>query len=93
MGRWISTQQTLLLRAFYSQIDDDGYGVTLLDEILDHKCDDTAIRIDREQTAPNGKRIHARTTKGWWLLLRMKDKSTQWFQAQGREGFQSNGVS
>ena len=50
----------------YSQIDGEGYGMTILDEILDHKWDNSAILGEDEgfKNGPDGTRIPIETTKG-----------------------------
>jgi len=60
----------IIAEHIYSQIDNDGYSREVLDEIIDHKMDSTALPPDVASKAE--------TTKGWWLLLRLKDQSTQW---------------
>ena len=71
----------IIAEHIYSQIDGDGYGMALLDEIIDHKCDDTAVkRKDGFVRGPNGSRVPKQTTKGWWLLVRLKDHTTEWYK-------------
>jgi hypothetical protein len=51
----------------------------LLDEIMDHKKDDTAIDIaNGTVTTSSGNVKHKKTTQGWQLLVLWKDKSTSW---------------
>ena len=55
--------------------------MTLLDEILDHKFDETALTKEEGYTkGPNGTRVPKQTTRGWKLLVRMKDHSTEWYK-------------
>ena len=60
----------------YSQIDGEGYGQTLLDEIIDHQADSTALT--QEQAELEGTARH--TTKGWKLLVQFKDKEQRWIK-------------
>ena len=50
----------------YSQIDDDGNNVYLLDEIIDHRRTKEAV----PRTAETDEKC-AKTTKGWELLIRL----------------------
>ena len=71
----------IIAEHIYSQVDADGYGMTLLDEILDHKVDENAVKKeDGWKPGPNGSRVPRETTKGWWLLVRLKDHSTEWIK-------------
>ncbi len=71
----------IIAEHIYSQIDGEGYGRTLLDEIVDHKWDDSALLGEEGyKLGPNGERVPKETTKGWWLLAKLKDHSTQWFK-------------
>ena len=71
----------IIAEAIYSQIDNDGQTVSLLDEITDHKFDETAIRKEDGTTrGPNGSRKPKVTTRGWKLLARFKDGSESWIK-------------
>ena len=71
----------IIAEHIYSQIDEDGYGRTLLDEIIEHKTDRHAVsKEDGHKRGPNGTVVPRETTKGWWLLARLKDHTTQWFK-------------
>jgi hypothetical protein len=63
----------------YAQVDDEGNMFQLLDEIMDHKKDDTAIDIaNGTVTSANGNVKPKITTQGWQLLVSWRDKSTSW---------------
>ena len=64
--------------AIYARVDDDGYTMFEVDDIVDHKRDGTAIRADDGFTMLRGRRIPKRTTKGWQLCIQWKDGSTSW---------------
>ena len=71
----------IIAEHIYSQVDGDGYGRALLDEIIDHKTDGHAVTKENGFIEkPGGNRVPKQTTKGWWLLARLKDHSTQWFK-------------
>ena len=72
----------IIAEHIYSQVDGEGYGMTILDEIIDHKWDDSAILGEDEgfRNGPDGTRIPIETTKGWWLLAKLKDHTERWFK-------------
>ncbi|GAX24495.1 hypothetical protein FisN_18Lu065 [Fistulifera solaris] len=62
-----------------SQVDDNGYGSRELDEILDHRATDEAVPKEKGWiTTGTGTRRRIITTKGWEILVRWKDGSTDW---------------
>ena len=63
----------------YSQIDDDGHHHVLLQSIVDHKSDGSAVQIDDGMIrSKNGNLSKRLTTKGWKLLVEWKDTSVSW---------------
>ena len=63
-----------------TQIDSDGYSLSLMDSIIDHKRDPSqAIPIEDKyiMTKSRQKRLR-KTTKGWKLPIKCKDKSKSW---------------
>jgi hypothetical protein len=69
----------LIAENLYSQIDDEGRQFQLIDEILDHRKDGTAVCTDDGTfTDRSGKEQPRRTTKGWELLLSWKDGTSDW---------------
>ena len=65
----------------YSRIDSEGHSQYMLDEILDHKSDDTAIKQSEGFTVGSkGEQVPKQTTRGWKLLIRLKDHSTSWIK-------------
>ena len=62
----------------YSNVDSEGHESLHLLEIIDHKADASAIKKDDGYITSNGRKIPRRTTIGWKLLCRWKDKSTSW---------------
>ena len=64
----------------HAQCDSDGDMVKLIDEIVDHKSDNTATKVsdgkyfdNRTQTWKTRKNL-----KGWELLVRWKDENVEW---------------
>ena len=63
-----------------TQVDLDGYSLSLMDSIIDHQRDlSQAIPIeDKYITTKSGQKRLWKTTKGWKLLIKWKDKSKAW---------------
>ena len=63
----------------FTQIDDEGRFLLMMDEIQDHKKDGSAVGID-DAFVTNSQGLQRRriTTKGWKLLVSWKDGSTSW---------------
>jgi hypothetical protein len=48
-------------------------------EIVDHRSDGSAVPVDDAYYVdPNGRKTRRMTTKGWKLLVKWKDGSTDW---------------
>jgi hypothetical protein len=62
----------------YSQIDGEGRRYLVMESIVDHKKDKSAVSKDDEFVVVKGKRVRRMTTKGWKLCIRWKDGSTSW---------------
>jgi hypothetical protein len=63
----------------YSQCDSEGRQFLVLDEIIDHAKDNSAIAItDGYTISSNGNRVPKITTKGWKLLRQWRDGSSTW---------------
>ena len=63
----------------YAQVDDEGKQFLLLEEITDHKKNNTAISIENgTTTSANGRQVPKVTTQGHFLLVKWKDGSMSW---------------
>ena len=62
----------------YSQVDAEGHRYVLLDSIIDHRKDSSAVSKEDEFFMCKGKRVRRRTTRGWKLCVQWKDGSTSW---------------
>lgn len=63
----------------FNQVDSDGRFTMLMDEIMDHRSDDTAVsKDDKYVTTKRGNRKLRKTTVGWDLRVLWKDGSTTW---------------
>jgi hypothetical protein len=65
-----------------SQIDSEGFSVTMLEGIVDHrKNEEVAVpKKNGYAVTQRGQKKKVKTTKGWKLLVRWKDKSETWVQ-------------
>ena len=63
-----------------TQVDSDGYSLSLMDSIIDHQRDPSqAIPMeDKHIMTKSGQKRLRKTTKGWKLLIKWKDKSKAW---------------
>ena len=70
----------IIAEKMLTQVDSDGYSLSLMDSIIDHQRDPSqAIPIeDKYITTKSGLRRLGKTTKGWKLLIKWKDKSKVW---------------
>jgi hypothetical protein len=66
----------LIAELLFSQCDPDGNQYVLLDEIVDHRCLPTAIRLaDQKVVRANGRTYLTRSTIGWQICCQWKDGS------------------
>ena len=65
-----------------TQVDSDGMSTTLMEAIVDHRRDDEKAlqHHDKYVQTKNGRRHLRKTTKGWELLIKWKDKSESWIK-------------
>ena len=62
-----------------AQVDADGHRQLLMDEIIDHRRDDNAIKKeDAFYTTSQGTQRRKMTTRGWELCVQWKDGSSHW---------------
>ena len=62
-----------------SQVDDEGFTLTHLDAILDHRKDSTALDgREAYATTKGGQRRLRKSTRGWSLMVRWTDGTKQW---------------
>ena len=67
-----------IAESLYSNIDEEGYDLGLLDGIIAHRKLDNAISPEDGWYDNNGIRKRVITTKGWELRIKWKDGSTSW---------------
>ena len=68
----------IIAESIYARVDDEGYDVHVIDELVDHRSDATAIKREDAFFTLNGKRTRKKTTRGWQLCIRWKDGTTSW---------------
>ena len=71
---------SIIAKNMLTQVDSDGYSISLMDSIIDHHKDPSqAIPIaDKYITTKSGQRRLPKTMKGWKLLIKWKDESKAW---------------
>jgi hypothetical protein len=68
-----------IAEAIYAEVDEEGNKYLLLDAIIDHRRDKTAMdKADMWIKSYNGNKQLRRTTQGWKLCVQWKDGSTSW---------------
>jgi len=68
-----------IAEAIYAEVDEEGNKYLLLDAIIDHHRDKTAMdKADMWITSYNGNKQLRRTTQRWKLCVQWKDGSTSW---------------
>ena len=65
-----------------TQVDSDGMSTTLMEAIVDHRRDQSKAlhHQDKYVQTKNGRHHLRKTTKGWELLIKWKDKSESWIK-------------
>jgi hypothetical protein len=61
----------------YAQVDDEGRQFNILEELVDHRKDETALEGEPYVTI-HGRQHPKRTTIGWQICVKWKDGSTSW---------------
>ena len=62
----------------FAQCDSQGNQHLLIEAIVDHRRDDSAVRFADRFVVVNGRQHYRKTTVGWKLCMRWKDGSTTW---------------
>jgi len=62
----------------FAQCDVDGNQFRLMDELVDYKTDDTAVKFADRFVTVNGQQHHKKSTAGWSLCVQWRDGSTSW---------------
>jgi len=68
-----------IAEAIFAEVDEEGQKYLLLDTIIDHRRDSTAMSVANIWIiSHNGNKVLKRTTKGWQLCVQWRDASTSW---------------
>ena len=68
----------VLAESMYSQCDIDGNQYLLLDSIVDHKKQKSALPLRDAYTTLRGRKTMRKTTQGWKICVEWKDGTTTW---------------
>jgi hypothetical protein len=69
----------IIAENLYSQVMDDGSEMVILEEIIDHRKDGSAVsKDDMYVRSYNGTLRKRQTTQGWKLLVRWRDGTEAW---------------
>ena len=63
-----------------TQVDSNGFSLSLMEGIIDYKCDDSVAipKTDKYITTSRGQRRLRKTTAGWKLWVKWRDQSESW---------------
>ena len=75
-GRVEAFSTNIIAESLYSNVDEEGFDVGILDEIVDHQKSEAAIPVARGYTKNGNKPVI--TTKGWKIKVKWKDGSHDW---------------
>ena len=69
----------IIAENLFCQIDDEGKKHLMIEEIIDHRVDNTAIPLGKgTYKSKYGATFEKRTTRGWEICVSWKDGSTDW---------------
>ena len=69
----------VIAQNMYSTLDENGFSMLVLDCILEHAKDSSAVsKADKYLVTKKGNKRLRKTTIGWKILVRWKDGTEQW---------------
>ena len=79
-GRVKEYGANIIAENMLTQVDSDGFSLSLMEGIIDYKCDDSAAipKKDKYITTARGQRRLWKMTAGWKLLVKWRDQSESW---------------
>jgi len=77
-GYTTSIAANAIAENMFAQVDAEGNRHVLFDEIIDHRCDGTEVKMQDAFLKVKGRKVRKKTTKGWEILVQWKDGSTTW---------------
>ena len=81
-GRIKEYGANIIAENMLTQVDSDGFSLSLMEGIIDYKCDDSIAipKTDKYITTSRGQRRLRKTTVGWKLLVKWRDQSESWIK-------------
>ena len=79
-GRVKEYAANIIAENMLTQVDSDGFSLSLMEGIIDYKHDDLVAipKIDKYITTARGQRRLRKTTAGWKSLVKWRDQSESW---------------
>ena len=77
-GHTAAMSSNAIAESMFSQVDQEGNRLLLLDEIIDYRLTGTAVKPEDAFVEHNGRKYRKKTTVGAELLMRWKDGSETW---------------
>ena len=77
-GEFAEYSANVIAEHLLSQCDPNGNQYQLMDDIVDHRSDQTAVTDKDRFVTVNGRKHPRKTTTGWFLCVQWKDGSTSW---------------
>ena len=79
-GRIKEYGANIIAENMLTQVDSDGFSLSLMEGIINHKRDDSVAipKMDKYITTSRGQRRLRKTTAGWKLLVKWRDQSESW---------------
>jgi len=77
-GRISQYTANIIAENMLTQCDENGNQFLLMDELIDHTSDATAVQHADRYVIRNGRQYLRKTTTGWKLCVRWKDGTTSW---------------
>ena len=77
-GEVLEYSANIIAENLYSQVDEEGHHQVMIEDIIDHKKDSTAVSKADGTFVKNGKTHKKLTTQGWSLCVQWKDGSTSY---------------
>ena len=79
-GRIKEYGANIIAENMLTQVDSNGFSLSLMEGIIDYKRDDSVAipKTDKYITTSRGQRRLRKTTAGWKLLVKWRDQSESW---------------
>jgi hypothetical protein len=77
-GHVESYAANIIAENIFAQVDEDGRRFLLLDEIMDHRKDNTSVHIDDKFIQRGSNQTLRKTTQGWYFQVRWRDGTASW---------------